>query len=113
MHELSLAKNILDIIMENAQRSNFSKVLEVKLRIGKLRAVDPGALDFCFNVISKDTIAGGAKLKIENTPLKGNCRDCKTQFEIQNFNFICPNCSGKKVDTIGGDELQILDLEVE
>ena len=113
MHELSIAKNILDIIKENGQRLNFSKVLEVKLKIGKLRAVDPGALDFCFQVITKGTIADGAKLLVESTQVKGECRDCNAQFDIDNFYFVCPKCSGRKVETIGGNELQILDLEVE
>ena len=113
MHELSIAQNIIDIIKEKAKDLNFSKVLEIRLKIGTLRAVDPEALDFCFSIAARDTIVHGAKLLIQRAPVLGSCQDCKKDFEVDNFYFVCPECKGTRVKTIQGNELQIIDLEVE
>jgi hydrogenase nickel incorporation protein HypA/HybF len=113
MHELSIAQNIIDIIQEQAKIQSFSKVLEVRLKIGRLRAVEPIALDFCFGIVAKGTIVDGAKLVIENVSIRGSCQDCNTEFEIDNFYFVCPGCQGRRVNTTQGNELQVIDLEVD
>ena len=113
MHELTIAGNIIDIIKENAKKSKFSKVLEIRLKVGALRAIDPVALDFCFGVIGKGTIVDGARLIIEKIPIRGSCQDCGGEFQVYDFFFACPKCNGRKVKTIQGEELKIMDMEVE
>ncbi|NEN93909.1 MAG: hydrogenase maturation nickel metallochaperone HypA, partial [Okeania sp. SIO3H1] len=52
MHELGITQNIVAIVAENAQDKS---VKRVTLEIGKLSAIMPDAIEFCFDVCSKGT----------------------------------------------------------
>ena len=72
MHELSITRNVVAICAEQAR----GKVTRVTLEIGKLSAVLPEAVRFCFDVCAKGTPIEGARLEIIETPGRGRCRDC-------------------------------------
>ena len=57
MHELTIAQNILNIINEELLVNNLSKVIKISIRIGKLTAIEPQSLKFCFEIIAKNTKA--------------------------------------------------------
>ena len=57
MHELSLCENIIDIIKTNAATQAFKKVNVVCLEVGTLSCVEPEALRFSFDAVSKNTLA--------------------------------------------------------
>ena len=73
MHELALAQEILDVV---AARSGGARVTRVVLEVGKLAAVLPDALRFCFDLAAEDTVARGASLEIVETPGRARCRGC-------------------------------------
>ena len=50
MHELDLARNIVDLAAEEAKRVDAVKVTAVRLKVGRLSGVDAGALHFAFDV---------------------------------------------------------------
>jgi len=74
MHEMSIAKNLLGVIEQYAPANGGARVKVARLRIGELAGVVPESLRFCFQVISEGTVAEGAKLVIETTPLVGCCQ---------------------------------------
>jgi Zn finger protein HypA/HybF involved in hydrogenase expression len=37
----------------------------------------------------------------------GECKDCQHRYEIKNYEFICPSCSGVNIKLVGGRELYI------
>jgi len=113
MHEMSIAQNIIEIIEEQLRETEFSKVSVVKMKIGALTAVEPSALLFCFDVISKGTLAEGARLEIDEVPIRGQCKECQTNFEVQDYFFVCPTCGSVDVKLISGEELLVSELEVE
>jgi hydrogenase nickel incorporation protein HypA/HybF len=113
MHEASLAKNILDIIKEYSGQIDGKKVKKVTLRVGELSGVYPDALLLYFSEFSKGTTAEGAELEFQRLSVQGNCRECQQTFEIRNYEFNCPNCNGIKFDVVGGDEFELINLEVE
>ena len=47
MHELGITQNIIAIVSENAQNKKVKRVL---LEIGKLSAIMPDAIKFCFDI---------------------------------------------------------------
>ena len=57
MHELSLAKGVIDILCEEAARHEVSRVQQVVLRIGVLRAVVPELLRTGMAYASEGTMA--------------------------------------------------------
>ncbi len=113
MHEMSIAENILEIVKETLRNQNSSKLLSVTVQVGELTAVIPESLSFCFETVVENTPYKGAKLKIVEVPLTGKCKNCGKEFHISNYCFICPNCESTKVEIIGGQELNVSELEVE
>ena len=58
---MGITQNIVSIVSEKA---GYSKVSKVVLKIGKLSAVMPEAIRFCFDVCTKNTVLDGAELEI-------------------------------------------------
>jgi hydrogenase nickel incorporation protein HypA/HybF len=112
MHELSIAQSIIDIVDETLNGEN-AKLLEISVEIGELVAVVPESLEFCYNVITENTKYSGSKLDITILPLKSKCKNCKKEFQIEKFTFICPYCESSELDVLQGQELKIRHLEVE
>jgi hydrogenase nickel incorporation protein HypA/HybF len=78
-----------------------------------LAAVDASALQFCFEVLVQDTELRHLRLEIEVVPRRHRCRDCATEFDVQDYDFRCPSCKAFAPECVGGDELELAFLEVE
>ena len=112
MHEMSIAQNIVDIAVSAAQRGGAEKITAVNVVAGEMRAIVPTQLTFCFGIAAEGTIASGAQLNLEIVPVRGECRECGEDFDIHDFEYICPKCESSDVEIIGGTELRIKDIEV-
>lgn len=113
MHEMGIAQNILDIAVTTAQNEGAAKITAINLVVGELRGIEPIQLTFCFDIVARDTMAGGACLNIEMVPVSGYCSDCKADFKIEDYAYVCPQCGSTKIDVRGGTELRLKDIEVE
>jgi len=77
MHELSLTREIADIVCRAA---NGQRVHRVSLDIGEQCCASPDAIAFCFDVVVQGTVAEGARLEIRRT--SGD--DCRvTMLEVE------------------------------
>lgn len=112
MHEMSIAQSLIQIIREEMVNHNATTLKSVKVHIGQLSAVVPESLSFCFEVMTSKTDLEGAKLITEVIPLKGVCSDCEKAFEIKEYVFVCPYCGGTNINTIAGQDLSIVEMEV-
>ncbi len=114
MHEMGIAMEIVRIA-EDSVPANLKKprVRAINLQIGKLAAVVPESLKFCFEIATKDTPLDGARLEIEEIPVTVRCNDCKTTWTAEQPNFVCEKCDGGAVELLTGRELDIVSIEVE
>jgi len=113
MHEASIAISLLETVSELCQKEGYNSIESVRLKVGRAAGILPDALLFAFDVVKAGTIANKAELIIEYVPLGGFCSDCDSQFESdERFIYACPACKSSAVKIIRGDELQILDMEV-
>lgn len=113
MHEMSIAVNILDIVKLELDKNEASKLKSIKLKIGAMAAVEPESLSFCFHAITEGTDMAGAKLDIEEIPIRGKCKNCATEFELDlYFSTPCPRCGEASSELISGRELDIVSMEV-
>ena len=108
MHELGITRNIVAIVSEHAQGA---RVKRVALEIGKLSAVMPDAIRFCFDVCSKDTLLEGAELTIDETPGRGRCESCGEELALEQPFGLC-GCGSAQVRCIAGNELKIKEMEL-
>lgn len=113
VHEMSIAKSILDIAIAAAERGQAQRITRVNVVAGELRGIVPLQLTFYFGVVSENTIAGGAYLNLDTVPVTARCRECDEAFTVENFRYICPRCQSSDVQVTGGTELRVKDIEVE
>ncbi len=112
MHEMSLAEGMLQIIEDAARKENFSKVITIWLEIGQLSSVEPQAMAFCFDAVTRHTIAAGARLEIIQTPGVGWCMACAKTLPLTELFGACPDCGSYHIDVTDGTAMRIKELEV-
>ena len=112
MHELSIAENVLEIVERNLAERGFTRLTGVTLRVGLLAAVDEEALRFAFEVLTDEGPHKGAVLEVEKTFPSARC-SCGTSFEVDDLIYTCPRCGAVQAELTGGDELEVVRMEVE
>jgi len=112
MHEMSLAEGVLQLIEDAARAQSFSRVTTVWLEIGQLAGVEIEAMKFCFDAVTRDSIAAGAQLEIFATPGSGWCMQCSESVPLAEVYGACPKCGGYQVTVTGGTEMRVKELEV-
>ena len=114
MHEMGIAMEIIRIARDSIPEDLKSPRIEaINLRIGKLAAVVPESLEFCFEIATKETPLEGARLLIEQVPVTARCNDCGAVWTAEQANFLCGKCGSGAVDLLSGRELDIVSIEVE
>lgn len=81
MHELSIAKSMLDIAEEELARHNCTRLTMLRVHVGRLSGVVVESLVFGFEILLKGTPHEGAKLDVVTVPLTLRCGSCGAQFE--------------------------------
>jgi hydrogenase nickel incorporation protein HypA/HybF len=111
---MGIAMEIVQITKDSIPESlKGARVERINLRIGRLAAVVPDSLTFCFAVASQGTPVEGAVLNIEHLPVEAACRDCGNRWEIEETVFWCPVCRSGSVEVLSGRELDIVSIEIE
>ena len=113
MHELGIANSILEGVDAEVRRRPGVRPLKVGVRVGELAGLDPDALRFAFEALTIDTPLAGLELDIEYRASRSRCRDCSHEFEVRNFELLCPACGSLSTERISGDELEFAYLEIE
>ena len=112
MHELSLCESVVQILDKSAKEQGFSTVKTVWLEIGALSCVEPEAMRFSFDVVTRGTLAAGAKLVIERVPATARCLSCLQDVSVNEYGDLCPACGSSDLQISGGDQLRVKELEV-
>lgn len=113
MHELSIAQSIVDTALQQADAHGGRRVLTVGVRVGDTSGVAIDALEFCFEMTTKDTRMEGATLALERVPVRFRCLACSGEFEPVEFRAVCPACGSDLASMIAGDELALAYVELE
>ncbi|MFZ5569319.1 MAG: hydrogenase maturation nickel metallochaperone HypA [Thermodesulfobacteriota bacterium] len=113
MHEMGIAMQLIEIASAAIPPEMAGvSIGRVNLRIGKLSAVVPDSLRFCFEMAAKETALDGAELHIEEIPVRARCRACGAEWTITGPAFRCEACASGDIDILSGRELDIVSLEV-
>jgi hydrogenase nickel incorporation protein HypA/HybF len=115
MHELSVMQNILDIVVEFANKHKAKKVTAINLTVGDMSDLIPEWMQNYFDFVSKDTIADRAVLNIERIPAVLKCKSCGHEYVISrgNWQFICPKCESAEIELLSGREFTVKSIEIE
>lgn len=114
MHELSIAQKIIEKAEQILQDNNATKVLNIRVRIGELSSVNKESLEFCYNVIAKDKEwFSSSSLIIEQVGWLVKCKRCGFEYNPNISLLECPMCRDKGFILLAGNELDLIDMEVE
>lgn len=108
MHELSITRNVVAIC---AERAMGAQVTRVTLAIGRLSAVLPDSVRFCFDICAQGTPVEGARLEIIEVPGQAVCRDCGGDVALTELFGRC-GCGSVNLQLVAGEELKIKEMEV-
>ncbi len=116
MHELPITESILKIVLKHAETNNVRRVMSINLQVGKLSDLEDEWIQRYFDYLSKGTVAQGAKLKIERTPIMVQCNACSTSYEAEVEklgDLVCPTCGERGGTLLSGREYYIKEMEVQ
>ena len=113
MHELALARSLVDLVQKESERQGFQKALEIRLKLGEYSGVIPGYILDLFPYASQGTAAEGAALVFESVPARFACPDCGYEGPVDRKEARCPGCGGTALKMTAGREFFVESLKVE
>jgi hydrogenase nickel incorporation protein HypA/HybF len=108
MHELGLCSSIVDAV---EKRAGDRSVAHVRVRVGRLHHVHPGAFDQSFAVAAMGTVAEDAAAELVLVPVRARCGRCDGTWECDDVPVGCPSCGSIELELLGGDELVLESIE--
>jgi hydrogenase nickel incorporation protein HypA/HybF len=121
VHEFSVASQIVQSVLAEAEKRGAKKVTEVDLIVGKLTFLGLEQVRFAFEVLTKDTILEGARLVIEEQEGIVKCSNCGYEgdfkyeddplYHVPFPTLKCPKC-GSVVEINAGKECTIKSIKM-
>ena len=112
MHELSIAKSLVELATQHAVNNGADRIVSLTLRLGALSCVHKSALEFSFELIAEGTILAGATLKYIDVPVAIYCSECDREVELSGIqSFRCPTCDTSSGDIRRGKSLDLESIE--
>lgn len=120
MHEMSLIRNVVDMVLQECEGKNVKEVKAVHLTIGELSDVVEQYIPGLFKHLAskqESKIAANAEVIIKRTPLLVRCNECYEIFHINvhdDSTWVCPRCNARQnYSLFSGREFRIDNIEVE
>jgi hydrogenase nickel incorporation protein HypA/HybF len=112
MHEMSICMSIVESLETTAKENNYQGIDKVWLEIGPFSGVEVQALEFSFEVATRDTIAHESELEIIQTQGQAWCFSCDKVVVIEQRYDPCPVCGLSQLTVSGGEELKIKQISI-
>jgi hydrogenase nickel incorporation protein HypA/HybF len=112
MHELAVTESILEIALRHAQESKAKRITDLYLVIGQLSSIVDDSVQFYWDIVSRDTLAEGAKLHFKRLPARLACLDCGHEYSPGD-DLTCPSCHSSHVKVTAGDEFRLDAMDVD
>ena len=110
MHETMVAQSLLAAIEGEAAKQN-AKPVSAKISCGTFNALNEDIFCFAFESLAKGTACEGVELTIEHKPIRGKCKNCTTEFDIELSSPACPKCSGEQFELLPDEPLILEEIE--
>ena len=116
MHEFTITTYLVEALLDLVKQKGSKQVLEVHLKVGKLRALSVEQVKFSYGILSKGTVLEGSDLIVEEANGTIHCTTCNYGEEFNPEDPLlfhyglprldCPKC-GNPLSIEGGDECTI------
>jgi hydrogenase nickel incorporation protein HypA/HybF len=113
MHELSIACELVDVVEESARAAGALSVRSVHLRLGALAGVEVEALRIGYATAIAGTLLDGARLEIEEAPIRGWCPHCDCERTPVDPQWLACSCCFSPLQALtGGREIEVVAIEL-
>jgi hydrogenase nickel incorporation protein HypA/HybF len=113
MHELSVTENLLNITLRHAQQAQARRVSDLYIVVGQLASIVDDSVQFYWDIVSKDTLAEGAKLHFNRIQSEFQCMDCSQIYSPPSGELLCPACSSAHLKVLHGEEFYLDAISIE
>ena len=117
MHEFSICRGLINQLERIAAGHGAHRVRSATLCVGPLCGVDAGLLRRAFAALSASGSGtgptAGAELYIDCPTPQVLCRDCGAESATSCQQLSCKHCGSPRTKLLSGDELLLLNLELE
>jgi hydrogenase nickel incorporation protein HypA/HybF len=113
MHELAICQALISQVDALAREHHALRVTTITLGLGPLSGVEENLLKNAYPVASSGTVADGAELLIQSTPLRIRCSECGKESEARPNRMVCGFCENWRTELISGDELLLIRVEMD
>ncbi len=93
MHELSIVREMMEVLVKTAKEKEAFSVSKVKLKMSSLSGFDSDDVEFSFEMVKKEyPLIQNAVLDLEILPGMVKCQNCGYELEVEELPNICPKC---------------------
>ena len=115
MHEMALARDVLNTVVGAAEGSGAKEVRTVYMTIGSGRDIVNDLFEGLFSHLARGTVAEKAALAVTRVPIRVRCRRCGEVYPLNVYDaktWDCPACAQKDYALYSGMEFRIDRIEV-
>lgn len=112
MHESSLARQVLDAVLDRAEREEFGRIHAVRGWVAETESLSAESLAFHFAAFARGTRADGAQLHLRVVHVEARCLGCGSVYAPEHHLLLCPQCGSSDGELLGRTGLGIDALEV-
>lgn len=113
MHELSVCLSVLEQVRTIARERGAARATRVEVTVGPLSGVECDLLRNAWPLAVAGSIAAGAELVVEESPIVVHCDSCDTDSRTAPNRLACPACNGLGTTVVSGDEMILRRVELE
>ena len=122
MHEMAVTQAMLNLALEHADGQRITGIF---MRVGRVSAIVPESVRMFFDYLGKGTLAEGAALHFEVSPIEMTCQDCGKQADLSGWVDEPPRavvihalergcgCGSKKLRVTAGMGFDMVSIAVE
>lgn len=109
MHEASLARRLLDVVLAAA---GDARVCAVRGWIAETESLSRESLAFQFAAHARGTVAEGARLELRLMRVEARCQGCDATYAPDHHVLVCPRCGSIDAELLGQVGVGVDALEV-
>ena len=110
---MSVATGIIKVLGGKLAELKPCKLKALHLSLGELSGIDRDSLSFALDTLLADAGYDGLEIRFELTPATFKCSACNWQGRLKSFTLVCPECDGRDLDIVAGQDVTLERIEVE
>lgn len=107
MHELALCQALVGEVETVARSRAARSITDIYVKVGPLSGVERPLMRNAFPIAAAGTIAAGARLHLEETPIRVSCGSCGAVGRATVNRLVCEHCGDWRTTLLSGNELTL------